>query len=78
MTNQIEDNIVYLIVRNKEYGNEGVWLDSNRVLCSVCGREIGEHDLIIAGHSISICLECFASLNKSDLDQSACDQKVAT
>jgi hypothetical protein len=78
MTNQIDDKIAYLIVRNKEYGNEGVLPEPNGVLCSLCRRNNAEQDLIISGHTVSICSECISSLNSFDLEQLACGQKLAT
>lgn len=72
MTNQIDDKIAYLIVRTKEYRNEGVLLDPNGLLCGFCRREKGNQDLIISGHIVSICSECFVYLNTPDLEQSGC------
>jgi hypothetical protein len=78
MTNQIEDKRAYLIVRNKEFGDEGVLSEPNSVLCGLCHRKNAEQDLIIAGHTVSICSECISSLNSFDLKQLACGQKLAT
>jgi hypothetical protein len=78
MTNRIEDKIAHFIVRNKEYENEGVLPEPNGVLCSLCRRNNAEHDLIIAGHTVSICTECISSLNSCDLEQVACGKKLAT
>jgi len=58
MTNQIDDKIAYFIVRNKEYVNEDVLPEPNGVLCSLCHRKNAEQDLIIAGHTVSICSDC--------------------
>jgi hypothetical protein len=74
MTIQSEDKIAYLIVRNKEYANESALLDPNSALCSFCQREKGDHDLLVSGHTISVCSECLASLNTPDLDQSVVSQ----
>jgi hypothetical protein len=77
MTNRIEDKIAHFMVSNKEYQNEGVLPEPNGVLCSLCRRNNAEHDLIIAGHTVSICTKCISSLNSCDLEQVACGKKLA-
>lgn len=74
MTNEVEDKIAYLRVRNEEDGNEGVLPDTNGVLCSLCRTEKADQDLVISGHTIGICSKCVASLNTFDLEQLACGQ----
>jgi hypothetical protein len=74
MTSQSEEIIAYLIVRTNEYANEGVLLEPNGVLCGFCRRDKGNQDLIFSGHVVSICSECFVSLNTPDLEQSVCGQ----
>ena len=65
MTYQSERKIAHLTVSNIEHGSEGVLLEPKGELCSFCGSEKGERDLIISGHTVSICLKCFTSLNNS-------------
>jgi hypothetical protein len=65
MATRIKDKIAYLVVDNKEYKSDGVLLEPKGELCGFCRREKGERDLIISGHTVSICLECFASLNST-------------
>jgi len=74
MSNQIEDKVAYLIVSTKENGYEDILLDPNGVLCIFCRREKGNQDLIISGHAVSICSECFVYLNTTYVKQSVCGQ----
>jgi deoxyxylulose-5-phosphate synthase len=72
MTNQIEDKNACLIVNNKEHEHDGMLLQPKGDLCGFCEREKSERDLTIAGHTVSICSGCFASLNRSGHERSVC------
>ena len=63
LISHIDEKIAYLIVNKKANTDERAFAEPNGDLCSFCRREKGERDLILAGHTVSICPECFASHN---------------
>jgi hypothetical protein len=63
MSNRIDNDNVQWIVRSNGHAHEDVLPVSKDVLCGICGRGKHERHLIIAGHTVSICSECFASFN---------------
>jgi len=71
---KLTNKSVHWRVTRNEYASESVSPAAKGALCSFCGTEKGDNDLIIAGHPVLICLECFASLNTSEMEQSVCGQ----